>query len=141
VLTLSYTNCTGSGATTSNNFYDGNFSTVAIVNSDGKFAEGTVVNALPATVKVGDTLTLTNLRMYSNSAKTTQIYTGVQSIVIDPDTSLSVIVKVVTQLYDSSNQLFQTTQMRYQLNSSGQVKELNYKIDLPSGQTETWTYN
>ena len=141
VTTLNYTNCTGSGVTTSNKFYDINFTTIAVVNSDGKFLEGTAVNALSATVKVGDTLTLTNLRLYATSAKQIQLNTGMQSIVIDPDTSQSVIVKVVTQFYDTNNQLSMTSQGRYQLNSNGNVKELSSKMDLATGQTETWIYD
>ena len=141
VLTLNYTNCTGSGASTSNRFYDGNFSTLAVLASDGKFTEATVINALPATVKVGDTITLSNLRTFSNSSKTTQIQTGVQSIVIEADTSTSVVLNVVTQFYDSSNRLSQTAQSKYRLNSSSEVKEISLKLDSPSGQTETWTYN
>ena len=141
VTTLNYTNCTGSGASTSNIFYDSNFSTLAILSSDGKFTEGTVIKALPATVKVGDTLTLTNLRMFANSSKSAQIQTGVQSIVVEADTSMSVILNIVTQGYDSSNRLSLTGQFRYRLSSDGQVKELTYKMDSPTGQTETWTYN
>ena len=141
VITLNYTNCTGSGASTSNKYYDVNYSTLAILGSDGKFTEGTVINALPAMVKVGDTLTLSNLRTFSNSSKTSQIQTGVQSIVVEADTSVSVILNIVSQFYDSSNRLIQTGQFRYRLSSNGQVKELSFKTDLPSGQTETWTYN
>jgi hypothetical protein len=141
VTTLNYTNCTGSGASTNNRYYDNNFSTLAILASDGKFTEGTVVNALPTTVKVGDTLTLSNLRTYANSSKSAQIQTGVQSIVVEADTNTSVIVNVITQIYDSSNRLSSTGQFRYRLSSNGQVKELIYKMDSPTGQTETWTYN
>ena len=141
VTTLNYTNCTGSGASTYNRFYDGNFTTIALLDSDGKFTEATVINALPATVKVGDTLTLSNLRTFTSSTKSAQIQTGVQSIVVEADTSTSVILKVITQVYDSSNRLSLTGQFRYRLSSNGQVKELTYKIDLPTGQTETWTYN
>lgn len=141
VLTLNYTNCTGSGASTSNRFYDANFSTLASLSSDGKFTEATVMNALPATVRVGDAITLSNLRTYSNSSKTTQILTGVQSIVIEPETSQSAILNVVTQVYDSSNRLSQTSQSKYRLNTSGEVREISFKIDAPNGQTETWTYN
>jgi hypothetical protein len=141
VLTLNYTNCTGSGASTTNRFYDANFSTIAVLATDGKFTEATVINALPATVRVGDTITLSNLRTYSNSSKTTQIQTGVQSIVVEADTTQSVIVNVVTQVYDSSNRLSLTGQNRYRLNSSSEVKEISYKLDTPSGQTETWTFN
>lgn len=141
VLTLNYTNCTGSGATTSNIFYNSNFSTLAVLANDGKFTEATVINALPTTVRVGDTITLSNLRTFSNSSKTTQIQTGVQSIVIEADTSLSAILNIVTQVYDSSNRLSQTAQSKYRLNSNGEVREISFRIDLPSGQTETWTYN
>jgi hypothetical protein len=141
VTTFNYTNCTGSGTVTSNQFFDSNFSTVAILGSDGKFTEGTVVNAVPATVKVGDTLTLSNLRTFANSSKSAQIQTGVQSIVVEADTSTSVIVNLVTQIYDSSNRLFLTGQFRYRLSSNGQVKELSYRMELPTGQTETWTFN
>ena len=141
VLTLNYTNCTGSGAATTNRFYDVNFSTLAVLASDGKFTEATVINALPATVRVGDTITLSNFRTFSNSSKTTQIQTGVQSIVVEADTSLSVVLNIVTQVYDSSNRLSQTAQSKYRLNSSGEVKEISFKIDIPSGQTETWTFN
>jgi hypothetical protein len=141
VTTLNYTNCTGSGASTNNRYYDSNFSTLAILASDGKFTEGTVVNALPATVKVGDTLTLSNLRTFANSSKSAQIQTGVQSIVVEADTSTSVILNVITQIYDSSNRLTSTGQFRYRLSSNAQVKELIYRMDSPTGQTETWTYN
>ena len=141
VLTLNYTNCTGSGASTSNRFYDANFSTLAILAGDGKYTEATVINALPNTVKVGDTITLANLRTYNNSSKTTQIQTGIQSIVVEADTSMSVILNFVTQIYDSSNKIYQTGQSRYRLYSSGVVKEISFKIDMPSGQTETWNYN
>lgn len=141
VTILNYTNCTGSGASTSNKFYDNNFSTIAILGSDGKFTEGTVINSIPATVKVGDTLTLANLRMYTNSSKMNQIQTGVQSIVIEADTTQSAILNIVTQVYDSNNRLLQTGQFRYRLFANGQVQELNLKTDLPSGQSETWTYN
>jgi hypothetical protein len=61
--------------------------------------------------------------------------------VVEADTSLSVILNVVTQVYDSSNRLSQTAQSKYRLSSSGEVKEISFKIDIPSGQTETWTFN
>ena len=114
---------------------------LAVLASVGKFTEATVINALPTTVRVGDTITLSNLRTFTNSSKTTQIQTGVQSIVVEADTSLSVVINVVTQVYDSSNRLSQTAQSKYRLNSIGEVKEISFKIDIPSGQTEIWTYN
>lgn len=141
VRNFNYTNCAGSGTSTSDTYYDTNFSTLANLSGDGIYTEATVINALPATVKVGDTITLSNFRMFLNSSKTMQLRTGVQSIEIEPDTSQSVILNVVTQQYDSSNSISQTTQSRYRLNSSGEVKEISFKIDIPSGYTETWTYN
>ena len=141
VTTLNYANCSGSGITSSNSYLDQNYYTIASVAADQKYAEYTVVNRVPDTVKVGDTITLSNFRSYNNYTKSSLVATGVRNLVVESDTASTVIVVLSTLIYGTTNQLLMTTQDRYRLSSNGTFKEIYYKIDLPSGQTETWTYN
>lgn len=141
IITINYTNCTGSGAITSNSYLDAEFRKIAAVDSSGIFVEATIINELPSTVRVGDTLTLNNLTAYSNSLKTTLVNTAVQSMVVEADTNQSVILKLVTIIYSSNNQLAQTTQYKIRLDSNGSQRKILFKTDLPSGQNEIWTYN
>jgi hypothetical protein len=140
IMTLVYSNCTGSGVTTTNAYYDNNFNLLAVVADNGNYSERVVINQRPTNVKVGDTMQLATIKIYSNSFKNILLNNANLSFTIENDSNSSVIVNYVSQFYKSSGVLEQTAQERIKLTSSGELIPVSYRIDNPSGQYEIWTY-
>ena len=140
ILSLVYSNCTGSGVTTTNAYYDANFNLLAVIASNGNYSERVTINSRPVNVKVGDTLQLATIKIYTNSTKTSLLNNGNLSITIEGDSDSSVIVNYVSQFYKSSGVLEQTAQERTRLTSAGELIPVSYRVDMPSGQYEIWTY-
>ena len=63
------------------------------------------------------------------------------SLTVESDTNDSVIVVYVSQIYKNTGSLEQTGQERIRLTSTGDLKQVSYRIDSPTGQYEIWTYN
>jgi len=140
ITSLVYSNCTGSGVTTANAYYDTNFNLLAVVADNGNYSERVVINQRPINVKVGDTMQLATIKIYSNSFKNLLLNNANLSFTIENEGGSSVIVNYVAQFYKSSGALEQTAQERVRLTSSGDLTPVSYRIDNPSGQYEIWTY-
>jgi len=140
ITSLVYSNCTGSGVSTSNAFYDANFNLLAVVADNGNYSERVVINQRPINVKVGDTMQLATIKIYSSALKNVLLNNANLSFTIENEGSSSVIVNYVAQFYKSSGVLEQTAQERIRLTSTGELTPVSYRIDSPSGQYEIWTY-
>jgi hypothetical protein len=140
ILSLVYSNCTGSGVNTTNAFYDANFNLLAVVADNGNYSDRVTINSRPVSVKVGDTLQLATIKVYSNALKSTLLNTGNLSMTIESESESSVIVNYVSQFYKNNGTLEQTAQDRVRLTSSGELTSVSYRADMPSGQYEIWTY-
>ena len=119
--TINFTNCTpASNAVTSTAFFDTNYnplgSSIAGVEY-GKFL--TVPDALPTSVKVGDTAVFGTETIYTDSTK--QVSTGqrIRSYVIEADTASTAIANLITKGFNASNQLLFTQQSRYRMAADG----------------------
>ena len=141
ITSLIYSNCTGSGVSTINAFYDANFNLIASVADNGNYGERVTINPRPVNVKVGDTLQLSTIKFYSNSMKNVLLNNANLSLTVESDTNDSVIVVYVSQIYKNTGALEQTAQERIRLTSTGDLKQVSYRIDSPTGQYEIWTYN
>jgi len=119
--TVNFTNCTpASNAVTSTGFYDTNYNPLghSIAGVEyGKFL--TVPNALPTSVKVGDTAVFGTETTYTDSTK--QVITGqrILSYVIETDTASTAIANLITKGFNTSNQLLFTQQSRYRIAADG----------------------
>ena len=140
LTSLVYSNCTGSGVSTSNAYYDANFNLLAVVADNGNLSERVVINQRPVNVKVGDTMQLATIKIYSSALKNVLLNNANLSFTIENEGGSSVIVNYVAQFYKSSGVLEQTAQERIRLTSTGELTPVSYRIDSPSGQYEIWTY-
>ncbi|MGE5622224.1 MAG: hypothetical protein ACM3WS_03600 [Bacillota bacterium] len=130
--TYSFTNCTpASVAGSSISYYDSNYNFIGhtVAGQEyGKFISGT--NALPTSVKVGDTAIYGTETIYSDSTKQTVIGTRALSFIIEQDgsSSSSVIANAITKNYNASNQLTFTQQTRYRLGVDGSFTPVSIDI-------------
>ena len=126
--TLSLTNCVGNSATTQS-YYDSSFNLLGnattAANSYG-FVDGTAV--LPAAATVGSSGNFGTLKVYSDSAKATQVGTIVLSYALATETSTTELFTLTSKSYNLSNTLLQTQAQTYRVQANGTLKPLS--IDL-----------
>lgn len=133
-LSITVTGCTGSGTgvVTSQSFVDSNYRPLGSVIPNQQYSKfGPVV--IPTTVKVGDTGIIGTSTAWTTSAKTTPLGTGSYSYVVEPETDSSVIVKLITKSFSTTNALQYTEVVSYRLSAAGGLTQLVDDISYSTG--------
>lgn len=119
--TINFTNCTpASNAVTSTAFFDTNYNLLGSSIAGVEYGKFLIApNALPTSVKVGDTAVFGTETIYTDSTK--QVSTGqrIRSYVIEADTASTAIANLITKGFNASNQLLFTQQSRYRIAADG----------------------
>jgi hypothetical protein len=121
VSTISFTNCLpASNSSTGMTAYDANHVPIGLSIVGGEYAKYEALPAaLPASVKVGDTGTISSLTTYADNTKATITGRRVISYAIEADTDATAIANIVTRSYDTSAQLLSTQQSRFRMVETG----------------------
>lgn len=137
ILTANLTNCTtASISITGSTYYDANYAVIGAVSTPVSYAKAVNASlALPVSVRVNDTGVLSTLTVYTDSTKTTTAGQVILSYVVEPDTSSTAIVNVISKGYNASNILLLTQQTRYRIDAVGNGGILS--IDLQAASIST----
>ncbi|TXT26839.1 MAG: hypothetical protein FD134_366 [Gallionellaceae bacterium] len=130
--------CAPSGAATSTDYYDSNYTPLGSVGVD--YGVYSALN-IPLSVTVGGTAIVGTENLYSNSTKTVGAGRQDISYVIEADTSTTAIVNLISKYYDAAGILTATEQGRYRITSVGALVRVSGDIQYASGQHLIMTFN
>ena len=106
-------------AGTSTTFFDSNYNLLGFSYVGGDYSVVTSYKSIPVIGKVGDTDTWYNLTDYTDSSKTSIISTSTMSYVIEPDTSLTAILKIIETVSDGT-----VNTVSFRMTTNGQLTRL-----------------
>lgn len=89
----------------------------------------------PVSVKVGDAGTIATFTTYADDTKTVTIGRRVMTYVVEPDSTTTAIVNIISKSYDTSDQLLLNQQVRYRIDSAGKLELVS--IDAQYSTTST----
>jgi hypothetical protein len=128
-LTVSFTGCTvASIAQTSQTFFDANYTLLGTSSTGAYGALLAPAVPFPTSVKVGDTAVYGSLAVYTDSTKTVTAGKVDLSYVVEPDTSTTAVVTLISKGYNTSNQLLITQQTKHRIAADGTLTPVS--IDL-----------
>ena len=141
---VTFTNCTPtSGAYTSVSYYDSSYNPLghsSIGLEYGKFL--ITPNALPTSVKVGDTAVFGTETIYSDSTKQVTKGQRTRSYVIEADgvSGSTAIINLITKNFNLSNQLLFTQQSRFRMTTDGKLTDLSIDVQASTTSTNHFLY-
>lgn len=124
-------------ATTSIDFFDNNYLPIGSLGSDYSVVRG--VTNLPLTAKVGDTAILYVADTYTNSSKAVVTGTETVSYVMEPDTSSTALLSLISTYKNTSGGTASTDTVKLRITPSGSLTWLS-ETSVGSGSNLTATY-
>ena len=134
---FNFTNCTpASVAITGAGYYDVNYSPIGSAIDKLEFTKfAALPQAIPASVKVGDTAAYGTLNTYTDSTMTTATGQRIISYVIEADGANTAVANLITKGYNATGQLLFTQQSRYRMAADGTLTAVS--IDVQYSTTNT----
>jgi hypothetical protein len=133
VITISLSNCTGSSVATETSYYSTSYLPLGFSVLGGNFGDYAIPPVIPATVHVGDAGVVGTENLYTNSAKTTPVGRNDISYAIEPDTSTSAILNLISKNYNVASTLQNTVQDRYRMQANGSLTLISSDVLYSSG--------
>ena len=103
--TNNFTNCPGSGAVTSQDFYDNDYVVLGFITPNQSYSKFTNKVVVPVAVNIGDTGVFGSSTSWRDGSKTVALGMATYSYAIETDgaSTSSVIAKLVTRFVDPAN--------------------------------------
>lgn len=114
-------------------YFDGGYVPIGLAISGGEYSRfeappAAAPGALPASVKVGDSGTLSSSIIYADNTKATVSGRRVVGYAIEDDTATTAVANVITRTYGSAGELLVTQQSRYRMAANGALTLLSIDV-------------
>ena len=128
-------------SSTGSAYLDNNYLPIGTSTDGQDFARYALApQALPTSVKPGDSATVVTLNTFTNSSKLTPTGRRTLSFTVEADFATTVVVIVADKAYNTADQLLVAQQMRYRLDKTGALSLLRIDIQYSGTSQNRLTY-
>ena len=119
--------------TTTTLYYDGNYVPLGTAIVGGDYGVYSTPPSVPASVNVNDTGIIGTENLYTNSTKATPNGSRAISFIVEPDTSTTAIVNLISKYSDAAGAATGTEQSRYRITALGALTPISSDIQFTNG--------